>query len=241
MKKLFAIIVVLAMLLSAAAFADSAEVVGTWNLNEIVLNGATMSPADLGAEMSITLNEDGTAEMKSNMSDDGNETGTWTLEGDQLTITDGSGSPATLTFADGKLTMSMGDEGSMIFTQDAAQEGYAPAAANAAATLEDYAGKWVAVKVGMDGRYFPAETLSQMLGGEMDPFTTEINGSSLKLAGFMFGDSLPELPATFADGALKLEISQNDISIVAQLLEDGNMSLAMSASGQSFEFIMEKA
>lgn len=237
MKKLFAVIIAMAMLLSAAAFA---EITGTWNLSEAVMNGTSMSPADMGIQITIVLNEDNSAVMSSNISEDGDKTGTWSLDGETLTITTDGEAPSTLTYADDKLVMDMGDEGSMVFTQGEVEAPYVPAAANTAAAVEDFAGKWQAVKVGMEGKYFPAEMLNQAFGGEYDPFTAEINGTSIKIAGFMFGSALPELPATFADGVLKIEV-EGQFSIACQLLEDGAMSMAMSAGGQSFEFIMTKA
>ena len=61
MKKLFAIVIALAMLLSAAALAEAADYTGVWYLNAMEAEGESYSPATFGIEMSIELKEDGTA------------------------------------------------------------------------------------------------------------------------------------------------------------------------------------
>ena len=242
MKKLFAVIIALAMLLTVAAFADAADIAGDWYLTEIVMSGTSMSPGDLGMSMSITLNADGSAEAVAVIPGQGENkaSGTWDVNGDVVTLTL-DGSPQDFTYADGKLSAANVGGVDMILTKDApAGEAYAPAAAKGDAAIDEYVDRWVAVKVGAQGTYVPAEMLGSMLGGEVGNFVLDVTESTIKMSGFLFGDALPELPVTFEDGALKLEI-EGQVSIVCQLLEDDTMSVAMSASGQSFEFIMERA
>ena len=63
MKKLLAVMLSLAMLLTAAAFAEEADLLGIWYLTGVGTEVGTYSPADFGMSMSIELNEDGTFKL----------------------------------------------------------------------------------------------------------------------------------------------------------------------------------
>ena len=62
MKKLFAVVIALAMLLSAAAVAEATDFTGMWYLNNMEMEGMTVSAAEFGMEMTFDLKEDGSAD-----------------------------------------------------------------------------------------------------------------------------------------------------------------------------------
>ena len=59
-KKITALLLTL-MMLGALVSAQAADFTGTWYLVSIDSNGVTINPADMGMEMSLNLNADGTA------------------------------------------------------------------------------------------------------------------------------------------------------------------------------------
>ena len=60
--------------------------------------------------MTITLNKDGTCTVASKMADEESGTGTWTQDGDKVTITVDD-QPSEFTFKNGTLTMTMEEDG----------------------------------------------------------------------------------------------------------------------------------
>ena len=237
MKKLFAVLLALAMLLSMAAFAEAADVVGTWYLNELVMDGASMSPATFGMEMAMTLNEDGTASAATNaVEDEPESSGTWTIDGTTVTVTM-NGEDQVFEYADDALTADTGD-GTMVFGREPAEgEAYQPGEPVAAAE-EDFAGSWTATKAGFDGKYLDWTVMGDMLG---DPMTAAIEGTTLTLNGFLFSGEAIE--TTYADNALTFSAEDPDTEMVGgitvQLLEDGTLKLTMTMSDDAV-FIMEK-
>ena len=237
MKKLFAVLLALAMLLSVAAFAEAADVVGTWYLNELVTEGSSLSPATFGMEMSMTLNEDGTASAATVQGEETEEeSGTWSIDGTTVTV-DLNGSAQAFEFADGALSAEM-DGMTMVFGQEKVEgEVYVPAEPVEAAQ-EDFAGSWTATKVGFGDTYFDWAIMADMFG---DPLTAVIDGTTLTLNGFMFSGEAIEM--AYDAGALAFSAEDPDAQMVAgvtaQILEDGAMKLTMTVSDDAV-FILEK-
>ena len=234
MKKAFAAMMILCMLLSAVAVAEAGDVAGTWYLNELVMEGMTMNPADMGMQVTMELKEDGTAAMTSSI--DGTTTeGTWAQDGETVTVTT-DGDEVAFALADGKLSADMGD-GVMVFTKDQPEgETFAPAEPIQAAE-EDFAGAWKAEYIGMEGSYYPVS----LLGSDV---TAKIEGTKITLDGFMFSNT--ELPLEYADGALSMsgtdEESGTSMSVQAQMLEGGMLAVQMDAGETgSFSFYMVRA
>ena len=228
MKKAFAALLILSMLLSAVAMAEAADMMGTWYMVEMNDGGNVINPADLGMQVKLEIKEDGTAAM------DNNGTaveGTWTLENGELTVVDDTGAPAVFTLQDGNLVAQMDENGTMTFGREPAEgDAFVPAEPVEAAQ-EDFAGVWTVVKAGMDGAYYPASLLDE------NGITATIEGTTLTLNGFMFSDTTMEL--TYADGAMSIAASDESsglsMGVTAQLLEDGMLALLMDA-GESGAF-----
>ena len=118
MKKLISLILILCMACMLIPAMAEDDILGTWYLNELTLNGTTVSPASVGMTMSYTFKEGGELEVKGEMMGESNSTtGTWSLDGSTITMTI-EGSSQTATFADGKITME--DQGQVgTLTKDA--------------------------------------------------------------------------------------------------------------------------
>ena len=223
MKKIFAVMLALAMLLSMAAFAEAADFLGIWFLASMEMDGATYSPADFGMSMMMELREDGTAYSEQAMGEDSQVAeGTWAQDGDAIVVTIDD-SPASFTLQDGQLVAE--EEGQiMVFSREPVEaEVYVPAAV-VAAEEADFNGAWTAFKVGMAGVYYDAA----MIGMDMN---AEFTDGSLLLTGF-FGSDTP-IPMTFADGAYSFETSDESemfAAIRAEMLEDGNLQVTMTAA-----------
>lgn len=237
MKKLFAVALALAMLLSAFAFAEAADYVGTWYLNGIEMDGETYSPASFGMEMYIELREDGTATGSNSMAGEVDvQDGTWTAEGDTVTVTIDD-APTVFTLEDGNL-VSASEEGDMkmIMGREKSEvEAYTPADPKADAALEDYAGNWSAFKLGTDGVYMDCDIIGMDL-------SAAIEGTTVTFNGFVFSDEAVE--TTFADGALSFAAEDPEAALIAgidaQLLEDGNIMLTLTIS-DPMTFILQRA
>ena len=125
MKKLISLILIVCMacmMIPAMAEGES----GTWYLVEMVTNGVTINPAEMGMNWSLTLNEDGTADNRMEMMGEVQEkSGTWTQEGDTVTVTIDD-SPVAFQLADGKLTADM-DGQTAVFSQEAPEASAKPA------------------------------------------------------------------------------------------------------------------
>ena len=236
MKKLFAIVIALAMLLSAAALAEAADYAGVWYLNAMEAEGESYSPATFGIEMSIELKDDGTVVGISSMGGGEAEpqAGVWEIDGDHVNVTIDD-STLAMTLEDGAL-IGESDGQKMVFGREKVEvEVYVPAAPKADAAVEDYAGKWVSAKIGTEGIYMDAAALG------LD-FTAAIEGTTITLDGILFPSEAIE--ATFADGALTYAVEDPENALLAgltaQLLEDGNMSMMVTFS-DSMEFILQPA
>ena len=123
MKKLILWTLVLAIAaLCACAMAEGAAVPvsdedyelygGTWVLVELNAPGKSMKAAELGMEMIMTLNADGTVESNGA---GGNNTGTWRVEGANVIVVDNMGNEAVFTGADASL---VGESGGMMMIFD---------------------------------------------------------------------------------------------------------------------------
>ncbi len=232
MKKLFAVIIALMMLLSAAAMAESADFLGDWYLIGIESEGTTYSPGAFGMSMSMTLNEDGTAYVESVQGSDPEASeGTWILDGDALTVTIDDDEPQTFVLVD-EMLVTEDEDSVMVFGREPEEiEVYTPAEVIEAEET-DFDGSWTAFKYGMDGVFMDAATI----GMDMD---AEFDGDSLLLTGFL-GSETP-YTMTFADSAYSFETddeSQMIASIKAELLEDGNLQLTMTFTDSNIVLIM---
>lgn len=230
MKRVFAILMALCMLLSAAALAEAADYAGVWYLTTMESEEGSFAVADFGMEMSMEIKEDGTVATEGNLTE--GQEGTWVVEGEGITVTIDD-SPMTFVLKDGSL---VGEEDgqTMIFGREKV-EGYAPAEVKADATEADFAGNWSTYKYGFDGAYMDAATVGIDI-------TAAIEGTTITLNGFYFDNTVIE--AAFADGALTYTAADPDneiaAAVTAQMLQDDTLCLTLSTDGE-MELIMTRA
>lgn len=113
MKKLFALALVLILALSGmSALATEADMVGSWELTQAGMADMVFSAADLGLEMIIVLNADGTATLE--MTTEGEtetDDATWSMSGNVITVTDSLDQPEEFTYENGRLVLTEAESG----------------------------------------------------------------------------------------------------------------------------------
>jgi len=217
MKKLTALLLSLLMLCTLAT-AQTADYTGTWYLVSLEASGIAINPADLGMEMIVTLNADGTGLISTTGEED--EAATWTLDDGTLTIT-ADDSPLDFELnADGQL-VGEAEENIMFFGREPAGPGFVPAAEIAAEDIAAFDGNWTITTVDAYGMIVPFSVMAQM-GLEGESVVIQ-NGS---IQSFCIEET--EL-GTFADGKLVVAApAETDEALgkTISLLEDGTLSMA---------------
>ena len=225
MKKLFCALLILS-LIALCAIAET-DYTGEWYLNEVRFGEMTLSPSLYGKDVTLSLNADGTAQMKS--SEEGVDQindGSWTQNESGLTLTI-EGSPLVFTpDADGNLIADISETGDetnmyMVYGREKRVETlYVPAPAKAAESLSEYDGVWRIHSIDLFGTMVPAS----MYGFEVQ---LEIESGHVKIASEQIeGEAIREADGTLEDGALVLRFADETetTEMRLMLLEDGTLS-----------------
>ena len=230
MKKLLCALLTLALLCACAA-AETADVTGTWYLNEVQTAALSLNPAMLGMEMTVTLNEDGTASANSNGSEE--TTGTWEMDGETVNVTI-EGDPLAMALDEnGNLVATETETGTvLVFGREKAEvEYFDPGTELTDVTMEDFDGKWNATIVNMSGIEMPVSDV----GGEI---TIELSGGNGTVTESSAGSDEPrafEVAGELADGVLTLTESGSDedtpASMTLKLYDSGVMAYAQGEIG----------
>ena len=239
MKKITALLLALTMacLVSFACAADADPLyTGEWYLKTMSQGDQTFEVAAMGMKGVLTLNADWTCSM-TGMGDD--VTGTWKDEADKNKITVTlDGDDADVMLSDGELTVTAG-ETKMIFTREApAAAEDAPVKTDAAA--EEFNGEWTCIAISVGEMKLDAAT-AQAAGQELPKLT--FKDGSISLTGGAIADAFAAftMPLTYADGAYSFAVESMNVSVKANLLEDGTMVLALSAAGADTSLYFAKA
>ena len=208
MKKLFSLILALCLVCMLIPAMAEDSLAGEWYTNFS------------GVSMVLVLGEDGSAAL-SMPGTENNAAGTWTLDGEKITITLDD-SPAEGTYADGKITL--GDEEmSMVFTREKPEE-IQIAEVNPAAAAEDFEGTWEIAYVGYNGMVIdPSASGQEMPGLVVENGAMRFTGdSSMSQA---FGTN--SIPLAYADGALSMSIALGETTygLKLEMLQDGMLAL----------------
>ena len=242
MKKTLAMLLALTLAAAVCAFAaaDEADFLGTWYLNGINMEGNEINPASMGMEMILEVSADGTYVLSTPGAEEADQPGTWKLDMDdgveelELAV-EGVDDDFSLKIVNGELVGEEDGLGMRFGREKEEAEVYTPAEPAADAKEEDYAGKWTAVKVDMDGLYADYA----LFGGVMGDFTAEIEGTTITLTGLIMYDNTA-VQAAFADGKLEC-VDELGNTITAQLLQDGSLKLVTAAAeGDGMTLILEK-
>ena len=228
MKKLFSMLLACLLALTLPVLAESTEAfspVGTWYLIGASAQGVTVSPEQLGMEMSITLNEDGTALLTLTGEED--STGSWTSDGSTVTVDDGVDVIELSVNEDGTLSGEAG--GAIMIFATEIPEATPAAAPLEAVALEDFNGEWVAVKGMMMGVEVSLESLGMNMSlliedGAITPTTDGVAEETVQ--GTLEGNAL-----LFTD---------DGVTVGLQLYEDGTMAFTLDLSGSSIDIVFEK-
>lgn len=214
-KKLTALLVALLMLFTFAS-AGAADFLGAWYLASYESNGITLNPADMGMEMSFTLNGDGTGVITVPGEED--MAATWTADGANITIT-AANNPLTFALTDDGKMVAQQEETKMIFGREAPAPGFVPAAAIAAADIAQFDGTWNITTVNAFGMIVPFSAMAEM--GMFDGTILIQNGSVTS-----FGSPQAET-GTLQDGLLVVAspLEGGGLEKTFSLLEDGTLSM----------------
>jgi len=242
MKKLISLILVLCMAcMLIPAMAESAAATGIWYAKTMKMGDMEMDMASIGMAITVELNEDGTATMTAS----GQEPtpGTWTLEGDQITLIDETNTMTGTVTAD-TLTLEL-DGQTMILTREEPAAAIEPAAVKAAASAEEFYGNYVLSLLDMDGALLDVGAMGFTTGVSISADKIEIVPSSEEDTFAILIMLMDLSPAGFEDGALKLVSGTNpdNIQASAQLLEDGMIKVSSinTSNGEGLVFYVTPA
>ena len=219
-RKLTALLLCL-ILLCSIAVAEESGVTGTWYLSAMAAGETTVNAADMGIDMELTLNEDGTGSSRYAGADP--LEAVWTLEGTALTVTANETPIVFEVTQDGTLVNTDEENGaSMIFSREKPTASYVPAAEVAATDLTQFDGRWTAEMANVYGVLMPFENVASM--GFTDGAIVIENGAVTK-----FGEEEVET-GTLEDGILVIHsTTENDennlFGATVTLLEDGSIKV----------------
>ena len=255
MKKLISLILILCMACMLIPAMAEDDILGDWYLNELSLNGTTVSPADMGMTMTYTFKEGGVLEMTGEMMGEKNSaTGTWSLDGSTITITI-EDSTQTATFADGKITIE--DQGQVGTMTKEAPEVKEKAKTVAADSEEAFFGSWTLNAMDVMGMYVDkAQFDSFGMTGYEATMTVEAGKVHTVIAmGEAQGETATDYSSKFEDGKLLLpvELPEDQAKMLEslgltmpdfytiELLEDGSVLFSMEVMGMQMGLYMVKS
>ena len=226
MKKLISLILVMLLICMAIPTMAEEEITGDWYLKTMKSGDQEYDAASIGYVIVMTLNADGSAVMT--MPGQEPVTGTWTLEGNKITVT-ANDAPVEGTVSEGAIILEQ-DGMKMVFTRDEVSA-ITLAEVKAAESAEEFYGNWTSVYVEMEGMVMdisvvemgvPNVTISET---GMEFFDEEDGILTLIL-------KMNKLEApVFAEGKLTAKAAADavnaDFSIDAELLEDGMLKLTL--------------
>ena len=229
MKRIAALVLCLLLAFSAlcAAAAETEELAGVWYLSNVEMQGMSLVPSVLGLEVAMTLNADGAAVMASLGIA---EAGTWSQDGDRVTVN--TGNENIFTLVDGKLRSEADAATGMtlVFSRDPADaQAYAAAPVRTDAALGDFNGEWHAFMMEM------LEVQMLMTGADSQLWFEIENGSGVMHSVEAGVEETAELEGSFADGLLTLG------SMPLVLHEDGVMSYSEQAEEAFVTIYFRKA
>ena len=224
MKRLTSLVLalLLALTMMVGAFAETADVTGEW-YGEL-----------LGAQITLTINEDGTYNM--NVAGFQKEDGVWEMNADgNLVMDKGTEGEGLVTVT--KTGLSTEQEGMKIdFTREAPAEGE-ELTISTETTEEELQGKWQATYVVING-------VSVSMSKVENDCIIEVKESNLYLRDLLGQTMLAEIPIpmTFMDGVLiaSLPTDENTTQMfVVAKLTDGTVLFELGQGDTAMEFLME--
>ena len=213
MIKKFTALLLSVLLLFTLAMAQTADYLGEWYLVSVESGGIELIPADIGMEMIITLNDDGTGTVASTGEED--MPASWVLDGDVLTITADEEPLSFMLTEDGQLT-AQAEDSKMVFGREAVGPSFIPAFEVEAEDIAAFDGSWTITTVNAFGMFIPFAAMAQM--GMEDASVIIENGTVTALGETQTG--------TLTDGKLVIESTETEaFGKSFSLLEDGTIAM----------------
>lgn len=224
MKKLISLILILCMACMLVPAMADAAVTGDWYLKTMKMGDTEYDAAAMGYSMAMTLNEDGSVVM--NVPSSGESTGTWTLDGENITV-DIDGMPASGPVAEDSITLEA-DGQVMVFTREA-PVAITVADVKAAEAAEDFYGSYTAAYIDMAGSMMDVAAMGYPTGVTITAEAFDVNPASEEDMFALTLGMMALTPADMEDGALKMTSATNPEGIDAKLemLEDGMVKLTV--------------
>lgn len=222
MKKVLSIVLTLMLTaaMCAVAFADDA-ITGEWYCNLVKAQGMETDPSNMGMEMTLTVNEDGTANVAQ-----GGEVaeGTWADNGDGTYTFDIDGEFAVTIDEEGSLVMANEEYGmELVFGRErVVSGGYEASPVVAAGDISEFNGTWNAVSMIYEGTEIPLTTLDAYVTLVIADGTIDYAQGDLGLNDetTTYEDISETLTGELVDGAL----SAGNGTLLLNLHEDGTLT-----------------
>ena len=237
MKKLLIVLRALCLALpTALVLAEGADPAGVWYLTKAYVGETEMDPAMLGMNVTMTLNEDGSAVVATAYGDEvQEEKSEWALGDGVVTLKSGNDEPVVFAIVDDTLTIDNDGIG-MVFTREPNEPFEAPPAL-AAESEDAFAGTWDLVLISMGG-----VRMSPEMFGMEDTLAVE-PGKVVETSAVGENEQKREMTAQFVDGAMQLYNAEDGAELgLLQLREDGTVSLTVTLDeGNEMTMYYEKA
>ena len=228
MKKLISLILVMLLICMAIPTMAEEDITGDWYLKTMKSGDQEYDAASIGYVIAMTLNADGSAVMT--MPGQEPVTGTWTLEGNKITVT-ADDAPVEGTVSEGAIILEQ-DGMEMVFTREEVSA-ITLAEVKAAESAEEFYGNWTCVYLEMEGKVMEVAIVG------MGVPSVAISENSMEF--FDEGDGTLTLvlkmnklgAPVFAEGKLAVKAAADalnpNFAIDAELLEDGMLKLTLVA------------
>ena len=233
MKKLISLILILCMACMLIPAMADVDVTGVWYLKIMAMEGQSYDAAAMGYNIVMNLNADGSVEMTMPTGDV--STGSWTLEGDQITVTVDD-APASGPVTEDAISLAA-DGQEMIFTREA-NTAITVGEVVAAESADVFYGDWACKYMESEGMILdPSAFGSVMPGITVTEGTIKFIASSEEdLIAAMY--DLLGLTNTFEDGKLVLASSLEGSTATGtlELLDDGMIKMSLINNGDTVCF-----
>jgi hypothetical protein len=254
MKKLIVLFLILCMACMLISAGAEEDITGEWTLYQMGIGGVMFDAKTLGMNIVMNIRADGTMEQKGEIQGQNMDgSGTWTLEGNELTISMGK-TPKIYTFADGKLTVEKdGQEAVFVKETPAPKDEKAEKPKTVAAGKEDdFFGSWRLEWIEVAGITLTKEMLPSLgVSENYDSVVTIEAGriTSVTDAGDGNGPQTMTGTTRFEDGKLMItyELPEDLEKIAkeygldkatAEMLEDGNLCYRTTMMGIDADMYM---
>lgn len=226
MKKLISLILVMLLICMAIPTMAEEDITGDWYLKTMKSGDQEYDAASIGYVIVMTLNADGSAVMT--MPGQEPVTGTWTLEGNKITVT-ADDTPVEGTVSEGAIILEQ-DGMEMVFSREEVSA-ITLAEVKAAESAEEFYGNWTCVYLEMEGKVMEIS----IVGMGVPSVAISENGMEF----FDEGDGTLTLilkmnklgAPVFAEGKLAVKAAADalnpNFTVDAELLEDGMLKLTL--------------